>query len=241
MPYRIRMQTGLAVALTAIAGYVDAVGYLTLGQVYVANMSGNSITAGVGLAEHHTASVLERLWTVGAFFAGLLACRILMEVVAARGRPVRAWLPLSLEWLLLALFALGSAQPAPLRVFLVASAMGFQNATITYFGQFRVFTGFVTGTLTKLAVRLASWLVWVTRKLRRMSLRRVRRVVALSVRRRPMFDAMWLASIWSAYLAGAAGGALLLERWHSAAMVVPCLVLAPVILADLAVGVSRRA
>lgn len=244
MPYLIRVQTGLALILTAVAGYIDALGFLTLGEVYVANMSGNSITAGISLAQRDARPTLERLWTIAAFFAGLLLCRILMEAIAARRRPVRVYIPLCCELALLLLFALGHAVrgvPQEVLVFLVASAMGFQNATITYFGRFRIYTGFVTGTLTKLAIRLGAWIVWAARKLRRLSWARIQRVAAVSLRRRPAKDIVWLASIWSMYLAGAAGGTLALHRWHGSAVAMPCAALAVVIAGDLAGRLSRSA
>jgi uncharacterized membrane protein YoaK (UPF0700 family) len=42
---RIRL---LAAALSAVGGYVDAVGYLSLGGFFVSFMSGNSTRVGVG-------------------------------------------------------------------------------------------------------------------------------------------------------------------------------------------------
>jgi uncharacterized membrane protein YoaK (UPF0700 family) len=41
----------LACALSALAGYVDAIGFLHLGGLFVAFMSGNSTRMGVSLAE----------------------------------------------------------------------------------------------------------------------------------------------------------------------------------------------
>jgi uncharacterized membrane protein YoaK (UPF0700 family) len=41
------VDTALAVLLTLTAGYVDAVGFLRLHGIYVANMSGNSIAIGL--------------------------------------------------------------------------------------------------------------------------------------------------------------------------------------------------
>lgn len=40
----------LAATLSALAGYVDAVGFMTLGGFFVSFMSGNSTRLGVGLS-----------------------------------------------------------------------------------------------------------------------------------------------------------------------------------------------
>ena len=37
----------MAALLTCVGGYVDSIGYLHLGQIYVANMSGNSVALGI--------------------------------------------------------------------------------------------------------------------------------------------------------------------------------------------------
>jgi uncharacterized membrane protein YoaK (UPF0700 family) len=44
----------LACALSALAGYVDGIGYLHLGGLFVSFMSGNSTRMGVSLAEERS-------------------------------------------------------------------------------------------------------------------------------------------------------------------------------------------
>ena len=46
---RSRAQIYIAGFLTWIAGFVDAVGFLALVQIYTANMSGNSVAIGIRL------------------------------------------------------------------------------------------------------------------------------------------------------------------------------------------------
>jgi uncharacterized membrane protein YoaK (UPF0700 family) len=46
-----RRNLALACALSAMAGYVDGIGFLHLGGLFVSFMSGNSTRLGVSLAE----------------------------------------------------------------------------------------------------------------------------------------------------------------------------------------------
>ena len=46
-----RTQIGLGVLLTAVAGSVDAIGYLALGGFFASFMSGASISLGIAISE----------------------------------------------------------------------------------------------------------------------------------------------------------------------------------------------
>jgi uncharacterized membrane protein YoaK (UPF0700 family) len=54
-----RRNIALACALSALAGYVDGIGFLHLGGLFVSFMSGNSTRMGVSLAEGHWSSASE--------------------------------------------------------------------------------------------------------------------------------------------------------------------------------------
>jgi uncharacterized membrane protein YoaK (UPF0700 family) len=60
----------LACALSAIAGYVDGIGFLHLGGLFVSFMSGNSTRMGVSLADGQWLSALEALGLIVLFVAG---------------------------------------------------------------------------------------------------------------------------------------------------------------------------
>src|SRR5437667_12686108 len=60
----------LACALSALAGYVDAIGFLHLGGLFVSFMSGNSTRMGVSLAEGQWWSALESLGLIALFVVG---------------------------------------------------------------------------------------------------------------------------------------------------------------------------
>ena len=59
------VQVGVGVSLTAVAGFVDAVGYIELGGFFASFMSGASISLGVG------ARAAGRLYSTGAFLSRL--------------------------------------------------------------------------------------------------------------------------------------------------------------------------
>jgi hypothetical protein len=67
-----------------MAGFVDAAGYISLGHIYTANMSGNSVAIGVHAVSGEWAETLRRLWPVVAYFGGLLFYRLLITYGARR-------------------------------------------------------------------------------------------------------------------------------------------------------------
>src|SRR5882672_2408415 len=62
----------LLLVLTAVTGLVDAVSYLKLGQVFVANMTGNVVFLGFAVADAGDFSVAASLVAIAAFMAGAL-------------------------------------------------------------------------------------------------------------------------------------------------------------------------
>lgn len=51
----LRTRLLLGVLLTAVAGFVDAIGYIGLGGLFASFMSGASVSLGVGLGDGHWA------------------------------------------------------------------------------------------------------------------------------------------------------------------------------------------
>ena len=142
----------LATFLLAIAGFVDAVGFLTLGHLFVSFASGNStqfaIGVGVGGVPWSKASAGGVL--VGLFVAGAAGGKMLAVAAKDWRRPA----------ILIAESALlGAAALAPLSgvraAFLMALAMGGQNGVLHKAGQTRTALTYVTGTLVNLGERLA--------------------------------------------------------------------------------------
>src|SRR6266566_240509 len=77
-----RRNITLACALSALAGYVDGIGFLHLGGLFVSFMSGNSTRMGVSLAEGHWLGAIEALGLVALFVVGAAAGSL---IVLGRG------------------------------------------------------------------------------------------------------------------------------------------------------------
>jgi hypothetical protein len=88
---------GLLLALTAITGLVDAVSYLKLGNVFVANMTGNVVFLGFGLTQKTSISATASLLAIATFLLGASAVDGLPTTTAAiadatrRSRPRSGW------------------------------------------------------------------------------------------------------------------------------------------------------
>lgn len=148
----------LLLALTVVTGMVDAVSFIALGRVFVANMTGNVVFLGFALGGAPGLSVAISLVALGAFLAGALAGgRIGRRVDRHRGHHLAVagvvGLPLILAALVVAAVAehprSGGAQYA--LVVLLACALGIQNATARRLAVPDLTTSVLTQTLTGLA------------------------------------------------------------------------------------------
>ena len=136
----------LACALSALAGYVDAIGFLHLGGLFVSFMSGNSTRMGVSLAEGQWRSALESLALIALFVVGAGAGSLM---VLGRGTNRQPWVLLA-EALLLAAAALGYALGlSRVAVTAIVLAMGLENAVFQIHGGGGLGLTYVTGALVK--------------------------------------------------------------------------------------------
>jgi uncharacterized membrane protein YoaK (UPF0700 family) len=152
---RDRTRFGLGVLLTALAGWVDAIGFISLGGFYVSFMSGNTTQLGIGLTRFDAGLVLLPAVLLGCFVSGAFAATIVSNVTGRWSLPAT----LLLEGTLLACALLLSFFPAPILspTDPLAIAMGTQNAALrTQRGQ-RIGGTFVTGTVFGLGETLALW------------------------------------------------------------------------------------
>ena len=147
----------LLVLMTVATGLVDAVSYLALGRVFVANMTGNVVFLGFAWAGERSLSAVASLTALAAFLVGAFAGgRLAARRGGHRGRHLAAGSAITLVLLAVALVvAVLIPQPyagvgkyallVPLAV-----AMGVQNATARSLGVPDATTTVLTMTLTGL-------------------------------------------------------------------------------------------
>ncbi|MCW2704287.1 MAG: hypothetical protein JWQ37_2282 [Blastococcus sp.] len=148
----------LLISLTAATGLIDAVSYLGVGHVFVANMTGNVVLLGFALSGAPGLSITASLAAVAGFLAG--ACAGGRWAVAASGRR-RLWLSTGsaaqtvLVGAAAAATVAGALRPdRPSRLVLLALlgiAMGLQNATVRRLAIPDLTTTVLTQMLTGLA------------------------------------------------------------------------------------------
>lgn len=142
----------LAICLSALAGYVDALGFLKLGGFFVSFMSGNSTRMSVGLTEG-TSDFLIAAALIGTFLAGVIFGSFVAHA-AHTGRRVAVLAFVAL--LLAAGAALDTLGPVWAAVGAVVLAMGAENAVFQRDGEVTIGLTYMTGTLVKLGQRLTS-------------------------------------------------------------------------------------
>ncbi|HEX4271103.1 MAG TPA: YoaK family protein [Rhizomicrobium sp.] len=140
----------LAAGLSALAGFVDATGFISLGGFFVSFMSGNTTRFAVGLARGAGAAALGAGLIV-AFVLGVMAATLLRSRMEKRQA---AWV-LALVAALLALAATLGMQGLPTGSGIaMALAMGAENAVFEQEGEVHIGLTYMTGTLVKLGQHL---------------------------------------------------------------------------------------
>jgi uncharacterized membrane protein YoaK (UPF0700 family) len=147
-----RRNVALACALSALAGYVDGIGFLHLGGLFVSFMSGNSTRMGVSLADGQWLDAATALGLIALFVIGAAAGSL---IVLGRGANRQPWL-LLVEALLLAAAALCYAFGLPnVAIATIVLAMGLENAVFQIDGGAGLGLTYVTGALVKAGQLLA--------------------------------------------------------------------------------------
>ena len=147
----------MLLVLTWAAGNIDAIGYLGLGHVFTANMTGNTVLLGLHLGQEQGGAALRSLVALLGFGVGLVIGALIVERVRGTGPwpPAVTW-ALAVEAAMLAAFAVGMSLTASLRevlqtqalIAVSAIAMGIQSAAVRRLNVPGIATTYLTGTLT---------------------------------------------------------------------------------------------
>ena len=143
----------LAVCLAAVAGYVDAYGFLTF-STFVSFMSGNTTHAGIKLGLGAYDAALPAAAAILSFVAGVFAGTLL---TSSRSRQSRRLLYLTIA-ALLALNIDASRLASSfiyLGIAMLSFTMGMMNTALSRVGNIMVNLTFVTGTLSQIGRHLA--------------------------------------------------------------------------------------
>jgi uncharacterized membrane protein YoaK (UPF0700 family) len=209
----------LALLLGGSAGYLDAVGYLTL-RLFTANMTGNTVLLGIALGEGRWWETVRTALAIAAFFLGAAAGGLLM-----RGRRIGTVFGTEAVLLLAGMASWAVLRPSggavagtaafPLIVCLSA-AMGAQSSAVRRVGEQRVSTTYITGTLISLAVDAMAEVLIRQKK---------RPGVAATAVPPTHGTPSLLLGIWTTYVVGALVGGFSQQHWGFWAVALPVVVL----------------
>ena len=163
----------VAPALAGVAGFIDAVGFITLHGLFVAHMSGNSVKFGVHAGQGSLSAAAPAGIAVLLFVAGVALGTVAAELAARHRIRAIAASTLVIQTALIAAFMLYGRTVSAREVadhslsgFYVLAAlavlsMGMQTAALRQLGGRTLSTTYVTGVLTSLtqeATNLCFWL-----------------------------------------------------------------------------------
>jgi uncharacterized membrane protein YoaK (UPF0700 family) len=148
-----RSNVALACALSALAGYVDGIGFLHLGGLFVSFMSGNSTRMGVSLAEGHWPDAAEALGLIALFVIGAAAGSL---IVLGHGANRQPWVLLAEAVLLAAAALCYTFGLSNVAVAAIVLAMGLENAVFQIEGGGGLGLTYVTGALVKVGQLMAA-------------------------------------------------------------------------------------
>lgn len=231
-------QARLAISLSWVAGYTNALTLLTCGQV-TSHLTGSISQIGVEVAELQWSKAgylvcLVLMFLLGAFTAGALT-----EFGRLRRYQSIYVLPMVTEAALLGLFALlvdwqasGALGTGSARVwltFLPSFAMGLQNATITRISGGIVRTTHVTGVVTDLGLELSKIVFRLVGRKRQIDARRSHQ---------ENWRALLLFSIPGSFALGAGLGTMSFDLFEAWSMVPAVAFLAFLMLQDLLIPIA---
>lgn len=142
----------LAFGFAALAGFVDAIGFLASGGLFVSFMSGNSTRLALGIA-HVGGAGLAAAALIGLFVLGVILNALLSGGVASTRRPVVA--TAGVAGLLVVAASCQMLGRSYAVIGALCLAMGASNTVFQRDGDVGIGVTYMTGTLVKLGHRVA--------------------------------------------------------------------------------------
>ena len=142
----------IAISLSFLAGYVDALGFLKLGGVFISFMSGNSTRLGVSGIVDDTFPALMLAGIIGLFVLGVIVASLIGHFV----RTKRSVAIIAFVTVLLALAGIfDGAGYLAMSVATATMAMGAINTLFEKDGEVSVALTYMTGTLVRMGQQMA--------------------------------------------------------------------------------------
>ncbi|MGK6353702.1 YoaK family protein [Sphingomonas sp. DT-207] len=178
----------VAVCLAALAGFVDALAFTSLGGFFASFMSGNSTRLAVGLGTGVAGDAAMAGALILSFLSGVILASV---IVRARGEGHKPVVMGAVTALLLLAAGLASFAPGPLVLLLLAAAMGTENGVFNREGEVTIGLTYMTGSLVRIGQKLAGALMGD----------------------RDRWGWVPYLALWIGFLAGAVSGAAAQLRW----------------------------
>ena len=234
----------LAGVLPAVAGAVNATGFLTVG-LFTSHVTGTVARTGVEWAQGHPTTGWTLALYIAVFVLGAAAATAMLEA-ADRLHRVRFVAPLLTEAAVLAAFAwfepqgVGHPDGRIALACLLLFAMGLQNALVTRLSRAEVRTTHLTGIATDVGIELVRAALWLKDHFRDGPVEGLRGWWRL-VGRDPEFRKLRLhLTIFFSFLAGAFLGPVAFLRWGAGTLMVPAGVVGALVLYDLFFGMPHQ-
>jgi uncharacterized membrane protein YoaK (UPF0700 family) len=147
-----RSLIAVAIALAALGGFVDALGFLSMGGFFVSFMSGNTTRLAVSIGTGMDAPAWRAASLIGAFVTDVMIGTWIANAVPQRRKPAVLAAVTFLLFAAALCHELSVYQPALL---LIAVAMGAENGVFQRDGEVSIGLTYMTGTLVRFAQRAA--------------------------------------------------------------------------------------
>lgn len=148
-----RWAIGLAFCLSGLAGYIDTIGFISLGGFFVSFMSGNTTRLGIATAGLNGGNIATIGAILGLFVAGVVAGSLVGHLAGRRRKSAVLWL---VALALAGAALLDTAGFAFTGAVFLAFAMGAENGVFQRDGEVTIALTYMTGTLVKMGQRIAA-------------------------------------------------------------------------------------